>query len=504
MREQKATGGKEMGYVRYTDLRGFVNELGEAGELQPVRAQVDWNLEVGALTRLICERRQPAPLFENIKDYPSYRMAGVLLGPGRPLHARLAMALGVDKETLPLELIEIVRQRLRAPKEPVKVERNEAPCKEVILQGDDANLLSLPCPWIKEIDGGRYVGTWDIVVIKDPETGWVNWGTYRCMVKDEQSFAVLLIPAEQHGGGILRKYQAMGKPMPIALVIGADPLSHLGAIAPLDHGMSEVAAAGGLRGEGVRLVRCETSDLEVPADAEIVIEAEIVPGEVTEEGPFGEYTGHRAHHGLSPLARVKCITHRQNPIFTMANMGKPWDDWAVPASILVSAVAKNRLEDHGIRIKACYGHAPVTTLVVSVNPRPGLTKKILSILMSGERLFLAGTGIVFVDEDVDVTNLEDVWWAITTRMHPDRFEVLRDLPANPLIPYLTPEDRQRHVTSQWVMEATFPADWDATYREAHTVVADFAHAWSEKVQRQVLDRWTEYGYGEIEDDSMTR
>ena len=246
------------------DLREFLKVLEAGGELQRVVAEVDWNLEAGAISRLVCERQEPAPLFEHIKGYPDHRMAGVLLGPGRPLHARLAMAMGLEDRTVgPLDLIERIRHGLNNPRKPISVARGDAPCKEVVIPKEKVNLLDLPAPWIKSIDGGRYIGTWDIVVIKDPESGWVNWAIYRCMVKDEKSFAILLLPSAQHGGHIFAKYEAAGKPMPIALVIGAHPLLHLAAISNLDYDFSEADAAGGLLGEGVPLVRCETSDLEV-------------------------------------------------------------------------------------------------------------------------------------------------------------------------------------------------------------------------------------------------
>lgn len=482
--------------MSFHDLRQYLDRLERTGYLRTVRTEVDAHLEIGAITRRICERRDPALLFENIKGFPGHRMAGVLMGPSKPaLHARIAIALGVDEMTRPLDLIEVYRDRLRTPRKPIRVPKEEAPCKEIILRADDASLAAFPCPWIKEIDGGPYVGTWDIVITKDPDTGWVNWGVYRCMVKSDKTFAILLFPGAQHGGSIFQKYEASGKPMPLALAIGVDPLCQLAAITSLPDGVSEVDAAGGLLGESATLVRCETSDLEVPASAEIVIEAEIMPGARTDEGPFGEYTGHTAHRGTTPLATVRCITHRKNPIFTMANMGKPWDDSAPALSITLSAVAKNRLQAHGIAPTSVYYHAPTTAVVVSVPPRPGLVKKIVSVLTSGHRTII-GPGIVIVDEDVDVTDLEDVWWAITTRMHPDRYEVFRGVQANPLIPFLTPEEREARETSLWIMNATFPTNWPASYRKTHTLVADFKNGWSHEIQSKVLSRWKEYGLDE--------
>lgn len=479
-----------------SDTREYIDLLERAGELRRVRAEIDWKFEAGAMSRLVCERRGPAPLFENVKGYPGQQLAAVLMGPSKPqLHGRVALALGLDKMTPTLDLIEVVRQRIKQPQKTVRVEKDAAPCKEVILHGNDADLLKFPIPWIKEIDGGRYLGTWCLIVTKDPDTGWVNTATYRCMVKDGRHFTILLAPTRQHGGYMLKKYEERGKPMPIALVIGADPHSHIAAMTPIDHGVCEAEIAGALRGKGIPMVACESIDLEVPASAEMVVEAEIFPGERDDEGPFGEYTGHAAHQGKVPVARVTCITHRKNPIHTLANMGKPYDDYATCGYMMTAAAAKNRLEAHGIdEVKSVFYYVPGTA-VVSIKPGAGVKNRIVATLQSGRRM-TAG-GIVFVDEDVDVTNVEDVWWAISSRMNGENYEVIRNVAANPLIPWLTPAQRQSHEASMWVMDATFPHDWSAEYRAAHTGIADFKHAWSDSTKQKILARWNEYGYEDI-------
>ncbi len=475
------------------DLRDFLKVLETERELVRVRTQVDWNLEAGAISRLACERQAPAPLFENVKDYPGQQLAAVLLGPGRPMHARLALALGLENKAASVrQLIDQVKEGLRQRRRPVQVERRSAPCKEVVVPGAEANLLNYPIPWIKSVDGGRYIGTWNIVVVKDPESQWVNWATYRCMLRDEQSFTVLLLPDAQHGGHIFGKYEAAGKPMPIALVIGAHPAAHLAAITSLEHGVSEAEVAGGYLGEGVPLVKCETNDLEVPANAEMVIEAEILPGVRADEGPFGEYTGHVGHGSKAGLARVTCVTHRRNPIHTMANMGKPHDDAAIPQSILLSAVAEERLKRHGIAVKAVYYHTPQVAPAIAVKPEPGVHQRILGVLLTSPRM--AQHGAIFVDEDVDVTDLQEVFWAMSTRMHAKSYQVIDNAMANPLNPALTPEDRQSLQTGFWVVNAWLPYTWSAEYRHAYTQVADFANSWPEDLKRKVLERWHDYGY----------
>jgi UbiD family decarboxylase len=487
---------KEPGFGSPADLREYLDILEQAGELRRVKTEVDWKFEAGAMSRLVNERRGPAPLFENIKGYPGQQIAGVLFGPSKPaLHARTALALGLDKMTPTLDLIEVVRERLKAPRKPVLVRKEQAPCKQVVVTGKDASLDNFAFPWIREtLDGERYLGTWDVIVLKDPDSGWVNWGIYRCMVKDAQHFAILLMPAAQHGGAILRKYEAMGKPMPLAIVIGADPASNLAAGTSAEHGVSEVELAGGLRGEGIPLVKCETSDLEVPASAEMVIEAEILPGSRADEGPFGEYTGHSAHRAPSPLARVTCITHRRNPIHTMSIPAKPWDDGSGALSIMGPAAARNRLEAHGINVKSLYIFPP-DGVVVSLKPGPGVQKRVVATLLSGERHMMRG--VVFVDEDVDVTDAEDVWWAICSRMNPENFETIDGIAANTLYPWITPQMRELHQLPVFIMDATFPYHWSKQYRDDHTKVSDFKHGWSEETKQKVLQRAKEYGYADI-------
>jgi 4-hydroxy-3-polyprenylbenzoate decarboxylase len=481
--------------MAYSDLREFIDALERQNELQRITAEVDWNLEMGAVTRRSIELRAQAPLFEKATGYPDgYGVLGIPLGPTKPvIQGRVAIAMGLPKDTPPLELIDIYRQRIGNPIKPVLVKT--APCKDVILKGDDVDVLKFPVPHIHGMDGGRYIGTWDICITKDAETGWVNWGMYRSMVHDSKHVCLLLVPGDQHGGAMFyRQYEPRQRPMPIAIVVGADPVCNLLAITSLPYGTSEVDAAGGIRGEPVQMVKCETVDLEVPASAEIVLEGEVIPGKRVEEGPFGEYTGHSAHDEPTPVIRVNCITHRKNPIQTMANMGKPWDDAAVPMSITVSAMIGKLLRDNGVPFRSVFQPPPGTSVFISTRSAPGHVVKIMSTLISGWRSGLQY--IVVVDDDVDVTNTEDVWWAITTRMHPKNgYHFIEGVGANTLIPFLSPEDRRKHETAHAYLDATFPADWSREYRERHCQVVDFQHAWPENVQKKVLERWSkDYGF----------
>jgi 4-hydroxy-3-polyprenylbenzoate decarboxylase len=174
-------------------------------------------------------------------------------------------------------------------------------------------------------------------------------------------------------------------------------------------------------------------------------------------------------------------------------MGKPRDDSAVPSSVVISATAKNRLEDNGIDVKAIYYYVPFIP-VIAAKSKPGLHERIVSILLSTHRLAQA---IVLVDEDVDVTNVEEVWWAICTRMHPQSYRVVRGISANPLIPFLTPAEREHYESEMWVMNASFPYEWTPEYRASHTGISDFTSGYSDETKTSVLSRWQEYGYGDV-------
>ena len=192
----------------YIDLRQYMKQLEEKGELIRISTQVDWNLELGAIIRRANDLRQPALLFENIKDYgPEYRILGNLVGVTKPnAYGRLCLALELPTETPPLEIIDELIRRSSNPIKPRLVDKG--PCKENIIKGGDIDLLKFPAPFFRSFDGGRFIGTWHTDINKDPDSGWVNWGMYRHMIHDKQSIGWLAHPG-QHGPGIFyQKYEA--------------------------------------------------------------------------------------------------------------------------------------------------------------------------------------------------------------------------------------------------------------------------------------------------------
>src|SRR3989304_3954302 len=275
-------GGKIMAFK---DNREFIKALDKTKDVVHINQEIDWDLEAGAVVRRTNELRGPAALFENIKGFPQgYRIFGAPLATYR----RLAISMGLPPETPVRALHEEYDRRMKKPIKPVIVK--DGPCKENILLGDDVDLYRFPAPTIHDGDGGRYIGTWHLVINNDPDSDWSNWGLYRVVIHDKRHLTGLIVhDINQSGVIFFNKYVSKNKPMPVAIAIGPDPLCVAVAADPIAMNLSEVDYAGGLRQEPGEMGKCETSDLMVPAYSEIVIEGEMLPDVMVQEGPFGEY-----------------------------------------------------------------------------------------------------------------------------------------------------------------------------------------------------------------------
>lgn len=473
----------------YRDLRDFLAALRAEGELHTVSAEVDWDLEIGAITRLGIERGLPAMLFEHIKGYPEgYRVLANLLTATKPVkQGRLALGLGLPKDTPPSELIDEFGRRMKDRVAPREV--TDGPCKRNVVLGDEVDLLRFPVPLLHAGDGGRYIGTWHLTISEDPDTGWVNWGIYRHMIHSRNSMSILSFPP-QHGGQHYAKYEARDEPMPIAIAIGTDPVCSIAADTQLPAGEDEASLAGALRGEPVELVKCETNDLYVPAGSELVVEGFVRPHERKLDGPFGEYTGYLGRDPVNvPIIDVSCVTYRDDPILTVSNMGKPWDEAGVISSIAVSAIVAADLRRKNIDCTAVYCPPPDFGVIIAVRPQyVGYAHTVASAVW-GSKVGIHRPFVIVVEDDVDVTDLEDVYWCLVTRMNPERnIHVFRNTPGHSLFPFLTQAEREARRGSRVLMDATFPTD------EEPPLVLDFEHGWPPEVRQKVLDRWQEYGF----------
>lgn len=482
--------------MAFRDLREYIARLEEEGEIQRIGKAVDWHLEMGAIIRRSYDLRAPAPFFENIKGYGSeYRVFGAPLGLSRRherTHSRMAISLGMRSDASLIDIMETFINKKKNPIPPVMV--SDGPCKENVHLGDDVDLEEFPVPFLHDGDGGRYLGTWHIVVNVDPDSEWTNWGTYRLMLHDRKSLGILINPIRDIGHLYHQKYEARGRPMEFAVAFGADPV--VAIVGGLNFGsrVSEAEIAGGIRQEPVELVKCETVDLLVPASSEIVIEGEIAPYERREEGPLGEYTGYRAgERAPRPVCRVKAVTHRDNPILPVSCPGVPVYDGNALGP-LYSALLLDELRERGFPIRMIYFPLEGCThlCVVSTQvPYPGYTRHLASAIWGSSE----GKGafyLMIVDDDVDVTNTAEVLWALSTRCHPDRgIFKMPNVPGSALLPFLTSEEKTQRLAASVLFDCTWPKDWP---KEDIPVKASFDVVWPPEIQERVLRNWTEYGY----------
>ncbi|MDE3075639.1 MAG: UbiD family decarboxylase [Chloroflexota bacterium] len=443
----------------YRDLREFIARLERENRVHRVQREVDWNLELAHVAKLNEQQEGPALLFEEIKDYPGMSV----LTSAFTSRERVALGLDMPAETRFLDIARGWVQRISNKRIPPRIV-STAPCKDHVLTGDRANLLSLPSPWFYPNDGGRYIGTASFLVNRNLETGRLNLGTYRVMVIDEKTAGIQLIKGKDAEID-LRDYAERKQPMPVALVIGGDPVLFLCSSTLFPYTESEYEVAGALRDEPEEVVQAETSDLLVPATAEIVIEGEIVPGELLPEGPFGEYPGYYTGAGAvdREYIRVKCITHRANPILWSTTVGKPVTDTHMIMGINRTASLWNDLQNMKIQgIRGVYGPPAAAgrmLAVISVKQMyHGHSTQV------GLAAFATNTGnyglktVIVVDDDIDPENMDQVMYALAFRYQPDRgTQILERGRSTPLDPSLPIE--QRYMTSRVILDTCIPYEW---------------------------------------------
>jgi 4-hydroxy-3-polyprenylbenzoate decarboxylase len=462
--------------------------LEQFDQLVTIREEVNWNLEAAAIMRRCNERQGPVPLFENITDYPGYRLTSDLLS----TFPRFALALGLQPHSPYGQIVSEYNRRSENAIAPVRVKTGS--CKDNIRTGNDVDLFKLPVPMIHEGDGGRYIGTLNVGVVKDPESSWVNWGIYRIMVHDANTAGIFMQPG-QHGDSIYQKYEKLNKPMPFAAFIGGDPLVYVGAATGLPYGISEANVVGGLRGQPLELVKCETSDLEVPAESEIIIEGEILPKVRKDEGPFGEYTGYQTRDVFPrPVIRVNTITYRDKPILTVDAEGTPVVMDHIIASVTRSGEIKKALLSDGLPVTEVYippDSANHMIIIGVQKTRYPVAFKIAACVWankSGHHI----PHVFVVDEDVDPTNMAEVVHAFSTKCHPKRgITVVENAFVSQLTPFLDPDERKSFRGAFALYDCTWPVNWNPDHIP---IRASFKTIYPKEIQERVLSKWKQYGF----------
>lgn len=464
-------------------MRDFVNKGLELGLVKRVTAEVDWNLELSHIAKLNEEAGGPALLFENVKGYEtpvitsvcgtSQRLAFIM---GQPLHSTMfdlysAWAKVGDKKIPPRW-----------------VDKSQAPCKENIKMGKDIDLFQFPVPKYYPMDGGRYFGTAHFFVTKDPETGWVNLGTYRAQLLEKDKLGTQFIKGK-HSDLMLKKYQAMKKPMPVAVIVGCDPLLFILGAARVSAFESEYDYVGGIRGEAVEVVKGETVDLPIPAHAEIVVEGEVDADKFMDEGPFGEYTGYYSGVGTDPrnFVDVKCVTYRNNPIFWGTTVGRAVTDTHMTLSLAYGAALWEQLlamKIPGLKNVYCPPEAAGRFIaIISVKTMyPGHADQVLTAAISTEMGAYGLKTVIVVDDDIDAWDIPRVMYAVGFRFQPNRCHIIHRGRSTPLDPSLPIETRD--ITGRLLMDATIPYEWK---KKPIQIQLD------PEMTKHVKSRWAELG-----------
>jgi len=480
----------------YRDLREWIDTLERENELSRIKTEVDWDLELGAIARENMDRIGPALLFENIKGHKN-TICKKLFTCSLSSFPRIALMLGLPKETPYKDLIRVWRERVKRPVKPVIV--GTGPCKENIVKGDDVDLFQFPAPHWQKLDGGRYIGTFHGVVTKDPETNWTNVGMYRQMIHDRRH-TTMSVAQGQHIWFHWRKYRPKGQNMPLAVAFGWDQVLPAVSAAPVATGVDEYSIMGALRLKPVELVKCETVDLYVPASSEIVLEGELITdrSKFVNCGPFGEYTGHYGMASLRPPFKVNCITFRNDPILQGTMEGIPINEDHIISAISHSALIWDLLDERMTGVTGV-NNDPSTAyanLIVQIdNSYYGQVHQVAANVWGSHLSNMMCKNIIVCDQDVDIYDLNKVFWAFAYRVDPTKDLIQFPGWISALDPIVHPKDRLGHggnKGTRLLIDATKPIDRPRADEYLGERFAIVAYPDKETMQK-VRSNWDKYG-----------
>jgi 4-hydroxy-3-polyprenylbenzoate decarboxylase len=486
--------------MKYSDLRDFIAFLEQQGELLRISQEVDPNLEMTEISDRTLRAGGPALLFENPKGHKMPVLCNLF---GTP--KRVAMGMGQQsvnalrdvgellaflKEPDPPKGLRDLWEKRHDFKQvlnmPVKGVKN-APCQEVILEGDAVDLDQLPIQTCWPGDVGPLV-TWALAITRGPNKERQNLGIYR-MQKIAKNKLIMRWLAHRGGALDYRDWQKKhpGKPYPVAIALGADPATTLGAVTPVPDTLSEYAFAGLLRGEKTQVVKCIGNDLQVPATAEIILEGFLQPGEEADEGPFGDHTGYYNEVERFPVFTIDRITHRKDPIYHSTYTGRPPDEPAILGvalnEVFVPILQKQfpEIVDFYLPAEGCSYRMAVVSMKKQF---PGHAKRVMMGVWSFLRQFMYTKFVIVTDDDVDVRNWEDVIWAITTRMDPARDTVMIE---NTPIDYLDFASPVSGLGSKMGLDATNKMPGETSREWGNPIIMDA------EVKSRIDDLWDQLG-----------
>jgi len=473
--------GTSAGAGPFVDLRSYLQALEERELLARVDAPVDWDLEVGAIQRVMFDRGGPALRFDAVRDASCPLVTGVMGTPER-------YGLGIGCVGNMRAIINRVRAACDAPVDPVTV--GSGPCQENVLRGEEIDLHSLPVPKWHDEDGGRYLGTLGLVICRDPETGIQNVGIHREMIISRDS---LSLNATQQVGIILHKYKKLGLKMPVATVVGVDPNCLAATCVQARLGVDELRIAGGLMERPVELVRCATQDLLVPATAEFVFEGEVDPeAALVEEGPFGEYAGYYGPATQAPVIKLTAVTHRDDPIFQGTLEGAPPNEStmlrlpgnAAALGQYLESLKVPAVEDVYFTDMGCAEHTVIVALKEQVYF--GIANQVVAMIWSFDPV---AKWVIVVNSDIDIFDRAQVEWALATRVQPHRdiWITPENQPGIPLDPSISPANSSGQY-SKIGRSSRIAIDATVDYKDY-----DFGTLSRPRTVPAALSRWDELG-----------
>lgn len=446
--------------MEYLDLRNWIDRVRALGEVRDVQG-ASWQEDIGHVTEMLHHTDDaPVVVFDDIPGYPKgYRIVANAVATRRRLALTLGLPLDIERRPLMDEFLKLTEADRAIPPEV----RTDGPVFQNVQTGADVDVLKFPSPWWHPLDGGRYIGTGVSVVMRDPDTGWVNVGTYRVMVHDDKRVGIYIAPGK-HGMQMRNAYWDRGEPCPIAIVCGLDPLMFMASTLEVPQGVSEYDWVGGIRGEPYPVVRAPITGLPIPATAEIVLEGYLHKDRMAPEGPFGEWHGYYATGRKDePVLEVEAVYHRDDPILLGVPPNKPpWEPMRY-REYLRSAIMLRYMKAAGVPGVAdawCYGFGGTRLFtVVSIQPRyPGHARQAMHIAAMCHAGAYMGRIVVVVEDDIDVTDLEEVMWAVVTRSDPERsLDLIKRAWSGPIDPAIHPDEKGHN--SRLLIDATRPWEW---------------------------------------------
>jgi UbiD family decarboxylase len=454
--------------VRYNDLREWLTQIDAIGGLRKVSGATA-EQDAGMLAEMLAHTEDaPAVLMEGIPGYPR---GNRLLINANGARSRIAHTFGFSADTGAYQLVEGLGRKLQGlkPMPPVSVETG--PVMEQVLKGSDIDLNQYPAPIWHPEDGQRYIGTGCYLITRDPEEGWVNVGTYRVMLEGKNQIGFYVSPGH-HGRLHREKYFAKGQPCPVAVVLGGDPLLMIAGSLEVPWGISEYDWAGGLRGGAYEVIREPLTGLPIPARAELVLAGFSRPDDKAPEGPFGEWTGYYASGSREePFIRVEAVYSRRDPILLGMPPNRPPFEADKYRQYIKSAMLLTDLRRAGVPgVKAawCHGIGGCRLLLaVAIEQRyaghVAQAGHLASQLPAGAYL---GRVVIVTDDDIDISNLEELWWAVITRCDPATdLDIIRNAWSGPLDPLVHPEAKARgeFFNSRMIINAAKPWTWRSQF-----------------------------------------